>query len=111
MYTGGSSVVLTGAIVFVLISIPVLISINGIDRSDQLIGTNNVMRKCLRWWKTLFFHFIDIAIVNGFFLFQEHQANFPDDENLQRPPGTRSVILGRRLLGKFVFSLSMLTPL
>ena len=34
---------------------------NGVDRSDQLIGTNNVMRKCLRWWKTLFFHLIDIA--------------------------------------------------
>ena len=45
------------------------------------------MRKCLLWWKTLFFHLIDIAIVNGFILFQEHQANFPDDENLRRPPG------------------------
>ena len=84
---------------------------NGVDRSDQLIGTNNVMRKCLRWWKTMFFHLIDIAIVNGFILFQEHQANFPDDENLRRPRGTRSKILGRRLLGKFVVSLSMLTPL
>ena len=60
---------------------------NGVDRSDQLIGTNNVMRKCLRWWKTLFFHLIDIAIVNGFILFQEHQANFSDNENLQRPQG------------------------
>ena len=60
---------------------------NGVDRSDQLIGTNNVMRKCLRWWKTSFFHLIDIAIVNGFILFQEHQANLPDDETLQRPQG------------------------
>ena len=39
---------------------------NGVDHSGHLIGTNNVMRKCLRWWKTLFFHLIDIAIVNGF---------------------------------------------
>ena len=57
---------------------------NGDDRSDQLIGTNNFMRKCLRWWKT-FFHLFDIAEVNGFMLFREHQANYPDDEALQRP--------------------------
>ena len=25
--------------------------LNGVDRSDQLIGINNIMRKCLRWWK------------------------------------------------------------
>ena len=67
---------------------------NGVDHSDHLIGTNNVMRKCLRWWKTLFFHLIDIAIVNGFIPFQEHQANFPDSKDLRRPPGTWSVILG-----------------
>jgi hypothetical protein len=83
---------------------------NGVDHSDQLIGTNNVMRKCLRWWKTLFFHLIDIAIVNGFIPFQEHQSNFPDSEDLRRPPGTQTVILGRRLSGKFVGSLSMLIP-
>ena len=28
--------------------------LNGVDHSDQLIGTNNIMRKCLRWWKTSF---------------------------------------------------------
>jgi hypothetical protein len=83
---------------------------NEVDHSDHLIGTNNVMRKCLRWWKTLFFHLIDIAIVNGFIPFHEHQANFPDSKDLRRPPGTRSVIIGRRLSGKFVGSLSMLTP-
>ena len=57
---------------------------NGVDRSDQVLGTNNVMRKCLRWWKTMFFHLIDIAVVNGFILFKEHQANHPDDEALRR---------------------------
>ena len=56
---------------------------NGVDCSDQVLGTN-VMRKCLRWWKTMFFHLIDIAVVNGFILFKEHQANHPDDEALRR---------------------------
>ena len=28
---------------------------NAVDRSDQILATNNVLRKCMRWWKTLFF--------------------------------------------------------
>ncbi|XP_066926570.1 piggyBac transposable element-derived protein 4-like [Clytia hemisphaerica] len=44
---------------------------NGVDKSDQILSSNNLLRKCLRWWKTLFFHLIDIAIVNSFILFQE----------------------------------------
>ena len=58
---------------------------NAVDRSDQILATNNVLRKCMRWWKTLFFHLTDIAVVNSFILFKEHQANNPDDEALSRP--------------------------
>jgi len=31
---------------------------NRVDRSDQLLSKNNAIRKCMRWWKTLFFHMI-----------------------------------------------------
>ncbi|XP_029183653.1 piggyBac transposable element-derived protein 4-like isoform X3 [Acropora millepora] len=58
---------------------------NAVDRSDQLLGTNNVLRKCIRWWKTLFFHLIDIAVVNSFILFQEHRRNSPNEPALKRP--------------------------
>lgn len=27
---------------------------NAVDRSDQILGTHNVQRKCMRWWKTFF---------------------------------------------------------
>jgi len=57
---------------------------NAVDRSDQILATNNVLRKCMRWWKTLFFHLIDIAVVNSFILFREDQAQFPDNEDLHR---------------------------
>lgn len=58
---------------------------NAVDRSDQILATNNILRKCRRWWKTLFFHLVDIAVVNSFILFREHQSKNPDDEALRRP--------------------------
>ena len=33
---------------------------NAVDRSDQILAANNVLCKCMRWWKTLFFHLVDI---------------------------------------------------
>ena len=54
--------------------------LNGVD---QLIGTNKYIIACDGG--RLFFHLFDIAAVNGFMLFSEHQANYPDDEALQRP--------------------------
>ena len=59
--------------------------INGVDKSDQILNTNNVLRKCVRWWKTLFFHMIDIALVNGYICFQSHRKNNSDNESLKRP--------------------------
>ena len=44
---------------------------NEVDRSDQLIKYYNILRQTKKYWKTLFFHFIDIAIVNSFILFKE----------------------------------------
>ena len=57
---------------------------NGVDRSDQLIVSKNVLRKCLRWRKTLFFHMIDTSIVNSYILFQLHRVMHQGEELLQR---------------------------
>ena len=53
--------------------------INAVDRSDQVLNVNSVARKCYRWWKTFFFHLIDMAIANGFILFREYRGRFPDE--------------------------------
>ena len=40
----------------------------GVDKSDQYLSYHNVLRKTVRYWKTLFYHLIDIALVNSFIL-------------------------------------------
>ena len=57
---------------------------NGVDKSDQLLSKYNLLRKCLRWWKTLFFHLIDISLINGCILFQQESKSSPENKSLQR---------------------------
>ena len=44
---------------------------NGVDRSDQL----NILRQTRKDWKTLFLHYVDIAIVNSYILYKELHSN------------------------------------
>ena len=57
---------------------------NAVDRSDQIHSALSTQWKCVRWWKTLFFPLIDIAVVNSFILFQAHRA---EHTAIERPAG------------------------
>ena len=55
---------------------------NAVDRSDQILSAFSTQPKCARWLKTLFFHLIDIAVVNSFILFQAQRADNTEIERL-----------------------------
>ena len=57
---------------------------NAVDGSDHILSAFSTQWKCVRWWKTLFFHLIDIAVVNSFILFQAHRAEHTE---IERPAG------------------------
>jgi hypothetical protein len=56
----------------------------GVDKSDQLINKYNMLRKTNKWWKTLFFHFVDIARVNSYILYQDFRQKNIDIPGLKK---------------------------
>ena len=52
----------------------------GVDLSDQLTSKYGVLQKVNRWWKTLFLHMIDIAVVNSYIMFNAIRKNYGNNE-------------------------------
>ncbi|CAK1580896.1 unnamed protein product [Parnassius mnemosyne] len=48
---------------------------SGIDRADQMVSYYSSPRKCLRWYKKVFFHLLDLAVWNSYFLYRKYKKN------------------------------------
>ena len=43
----------------------------GVVRSDQMLSYYTFSRKTVKWWKKLFFHLLDLAVVNAHILYKK----------------------------------------
>jgi len=53
------------------IDVPIVVQIYnkymcGVDKSDQYLTYHNVLRKTVRYWKTLFYHLVNVAAVSAY---------------------------------------------
>ena len=46
-------------------------NMGGFDRSDQLLSYCSTPRKTIKWYKKVFFHLLDIAVMNSYVLFKK----------------------------------------
>ncbi|XP_052771220.1 piggyBac transposable element-derived protein 4-like [Mya arenaria] len=85
----------------------------GVDLLDQFGQYNTVARKTKKWWRKLFFHIMNICIVNAYRLYEKYSTNFPkkDHEGFRKSvvealieegggPRGQSVRRGRPSLGE-----------
>ena len=68
----------TGTMDMCDIAIPLVVQkynkyMGGVDKSNQYLAYHNVSRKSVRYWKTLFYHMVDIAAVNAIILYTPYR--------------------------------------
>lgn len=45
---------------------------SGIDRSDQMVSYYSSPRKTLRWYKKVFFHLLEFAVWNSYYIYKKY---------------------------------------
>ena len=48
---------------------------SGVDRSDQMLSYNSLLRKSLRWYKKVGVHMLEVFLVNPHYFYREQAAN------------------------------------
>jgi len=50
-------------------------NMDGVDTADQYCVTYCFLRRTLKWWKKLFFWFLEVSIINAYVLYKESCKN------------------------------------
>lgn len=50
-------------------------NMNGVDVADQLTVFYSFVRKTRKWWRKLFFYFLEVSVVNSYILYKCSVAN------------------------------------
>jgi len=86
-------------------------NMGGVDQIDKTLSLTETIRKTIKWYKKLFFHVLDIALVNAHALYNrnnpENRLSFPDFRltiilkilNLEKEKRVSSQISATRLIG------------
>jgi len=54
-----------------------------VDKSDMQIGIVETVRKSIKWYRKLFFHFVDIALLNAYNMYLMKTGNKPHLKNFR----------------------------
>ena len=76
----------------------------GVDRGDQMIGCYNIGRRSKKWWKRVFSHLIECALLNAFIL--ERYANpdlYDGSSRMRRDFLSFRMEVAHQLIGNFHF--------
>jgi len=64
-----------------------------VDRSDQMLSYYTFARKTVKWWKKLFFHLFDLAVVNAHILHKKIKQRKNVTENFVRKKSPKDCLL------------------
>lgn len=46
-----------------------------VDKADMLKSTYELNRKSKKWWHRIFWHFLDVTIVNSFIIYKQQKPD------------------------------------
>lgn len=67
----------------------------GVDRFDQYRAKYMIGRKSKKWWHSIMYYYIDVAIINAFILMKCHKKDYGGDQLSFR------LQLAKQLIGKY----------